>query len=326
MTPKQGAILALKIKKPDYVPTTELDFQLTEELFKERYFDSTNSASSNKSIKDMIEHNARLLAKVSDFFDYAIIVITLRQVPLMRPNNDKNVLDNKEFLDNVCMMPPLLRKNLNEDRLIFTYGDGTHGVPHGSDLLDYVYSIKDKPKEVKNEASRMVKRVIQYSKRLIDSGFDGFVQTQDYATNAGPFLSPEMFKEFVTPYLFELTEAQRDMGGFVIKHTDGNIIPIIDQLLECSPHAIHSLDPQADMDIKKIKSLYGERVCLIGNVECNLLQTGTKAELLESSEYAMSNGKPGGGYIFSTSNCVFKGAKLENYLLVHEYWKKNKDY
>ena len=35
------------------------------------------------------------------------------------------------------------------------------------------------------------------------------------------------------------------MGFYVIKHTDGNIMPILDQLVERKPHALHSLDPQA---------------------------------------------------------------------------------
>ncbi len=57
------------------------------------------------------------------------------------------------------------------------------------------------------------------------------------------------------------------MGFFVIKHTDGNIMPIIDQLVEANPHAFHSLDPQAGVYIAEVGRLYGDKVCLIGNVK-----------------------------------------------------------
>ena len=69
------------------------------------------------------------------------------------------------------------------------------------------------------------------------------------------------------------------MGFYAIKHTDGNIMPILDQLVEANPHALHSLDPQGGVDIAEVKRLYGERVCLIGNVNCGKLDTGTDEEV-----------------------------------------------
>lgn len=43
-----------------------------------------------------------------------------------------------------------------------------------------------------------------------------------------------MFDEFVTPYLKQLITGYREMGFYVIKHTDGNIMPILD-LVACDP-------------------------------------------------------------------------------------------
>ena len=45
-----------------------------------------------------------------------------------------------------------------------------------------------------------------------------------------PVPQPALFAEFVTPYLARLIAGYRDMGFYVIKHTDGNIMPILDQL------------------------------------------------------------------------------------------------
>lgn len=113
------------------------------------------------------------------------------------------------------------------------------------------------------------------------------------------------------------------MGAYAIKHTDGNIMPILDQLVSCNPHAIHSIDTQAkDMDLKVIKELVGDKVCLIGGVQCGLLQTGTEEEIIENCKYALKYGMPGGGYIYSTSNVAFKGLPLERYLLILEIREK----
>jgi uroporphyrinogen decarboxylase len=85
------------------------------------------------------------------------------------------------------------------------------------------------------------------------------------------------------------------MGYYVIKHTDGNIMPIVDQLVAANPHVLHSLDPHAGVDITRIKRLYGDRLCLIGNVNCGLLQTGTDEEVIESVRYTLESGMPGSG-------------------------------
>ncbi len=139
---------------------------------------------------------------------------------------------------------------------------------------------------------------------------------RDYCFNTGPFMSPAQFAEFVTPYLARLIQGYRDMGFYTVKHTDGNIMPILDQLVQAHPHALHSLDPQAGVDIAEVKRLYGDRVCLIGNVNCGLLDTGTEEECVESARYCLKHGMPGGGYIFSTSNCVYTGMRLSRYELI----------
>jgi uroporphyrinogen decarboxylase len=148
----------------------------------------------------------------------------------------------------------------------------------------------------------------------------------DYAFNSGPFLSPDMFSEFITPYLKETISQIRKMGMYVIKHTDGNLMPVIDQIIDCNPHALHSIDPMAGMDIKVIKENYGDKICIIGNVHCAHMQTGTKEQIIESAKYAMKYGKPGGGFIFSTSNVVFKGMPLESYDMIQKVWKEKRDY
>ncbi len=116
------------------------------------------------------------------------------------------------------------------------------------------------------------------------------------------------------------------MGYYTIKHTEGNIMPILDQLVQANPHALHSLDPQAGVDIAEVKRLYGDKVCLIGNVNCGALDTGTNQDVIASARYALHHGMPGGGYIFSTSNCVYTGMRLERYELMLEVWRREGNY
>jgi uroporphyrinogen decarboxylase len=80
------------------------------------------------------------------------------------------------------------------------------------------------------------------------------------------------------------------------------------------------------VDIAEVKSRYGSRVCLIGNVNCGLMDTGTDEEAMESVRYALRHGMPGGGYIFSTSNCVYTGMQLSRYEQILDIWRKEGNY
>lgn len=48
-------------------------------------------------------------------------------------------------------------------------------------------------------------------------------------------------------------------------------MPILDQMVECGPDALHSLDPQGGVSLKKVKEMVGDKVALCGNVNCGLL-------------------------------------------------------
>jgi uroporphyrinogen decarboxylase len=103
------------------------------------------------------------------------------------------------------------------------------------------------------------------------------------------------------------------LGAIAIIHTDGQIMPILDQLLAIGAHALMSLDPMAGVDIREVKRLTHGRLALMGNVQCSLLQDGPAAAIRESALYCLEHGSPGGGYIFSTSNTIFPGMPLQNY-------------
>jgi uroporphyrinogen decarboxylase len=124
------------------------------------------------------------------------------------------------------------------------------------------------------------------------------------------------------PHLTRLLGAYRQMGLYTIKHTDGNIMPILDRLVQAGPHALHSLDPQGGVDMAEVVRQAGAKVCLCGNVDCGKLQTGTDQQCIESARYALREGMQAPGYVFCTSNCVYTGMDLRRYELILEVWRK----
>jgi len=221
----------------------------------------------------------------------------------------------------------IIREKSGDKYFLMLHGDATYAIPGGDGMLEFSYRMADDPEGLKAEADKNVDNMLELAEKYAKHGvLDGWALCSDYCLNTGPFLSPAQFSEFVAPYLAKLIKGHRDLGFYTIKHTDGNIMPIIDQLVEANPHALHSLDPQAGVDIAEVKKLYGDKVCLIGNVNCGLMDTGTNEEVVESARYALRHGMPGGGYIFSTSNCIYTGMRLARYEMMLDIWRKEGNY
>ncbi len=299
MNPKARAIAALELRKcDDIVPTFEFEFALTQELLGRDFIDLKEIKGAER--ERAIKHNAQLRVELAERLDWSIIT-----------ENNPEVI--KE----------LVRMGINDNYLICVKdGDRTYRFYREDNEASIMAHFYDKPDEFKRKLDKDADDVIESSKRLIDAGAECFVMGADYAGTKGPFLSAKMFAEFVKPYLCRIIEAHKQNGAYVIKHTDGNIMPIINQILSCRPHALHSIDPTAGMDIAKVKRLVGDKVCLIGNVDCSALVRHDEKKIRQSTLYCLKHGRPGGGYIFSSSNSIYKPMKLEDYLFMLQLRKK----
>jgi len=309
MTPREKFIIALEGQQPPgRVPHWELVFYLTMEAIDKvhpeqrayRQWDQMSEAEREAHRMDI----ARVYVDVARKYDHAGIFFHC-------------AMGWKDSVAESIRCMEKIRDISGQDFLLLVHGDPTYSLPDGEHMMAFAERLAEDPQGLKDDAARRVESCVANAAIYAESGvLDGFAMCADYCFNDAPFLSPAMFDEFVTPYLARLTAGYREMGLYVIKHTDGNIMPILDQLVQANPHALHSIDPQAGVDIAEVKRLYGHKLCLIGNVNCALMQTGTDEEVRQSAAYALTHGMPGGGYIFSTSNCVFPGLPLERYELM----------
>ena len=339
-TPAKRAVTALTLGKPDEIPTFELEFQLSQEFFgyslseprleahcRDRY----SAAEQEKMVVDLADRFARVYGdrtakEMGPAFcsgdeekdnrpglDYAIIPVYGPDWWI--PSSPINRTFRKR-----------LREHFGNTRLFACHGDGTFAIPDGNGMYEFAYRLADEPEAVLADARRLAEEAIERNRRQREAGIDVSLLCSDYCYNSGPFLSPAMFDEFVTPFLAMICKAGREDGLYVIKHTDGNIMPILNSLVEAGPHALHSIDPMAGVDIREVKRLVGHKVALCGNVHCAAMQTGTDEEVIASAEYCLKYGGEGGGYIFATSNVPFLGMPPERYQLILDIWKKHRKY
>jgi uroporphyrinogen decarboxylase len=75
---------------------------------------------------------------------------------------------------------------------------------------------------------------------------------------------------------------------------------------------LHPIQPAA-MDINKVKTMYGDKVCIIGNIDLDYTLTlGTPEEVEREVKDRIEKIGKGGGYIISSANSITDYCKLEN--------------
>ncbi len=339
-TPAERARVALNLGQPDEIPTFELEFQLSEEFFGYPLSDprlegeernKQSPAELEKAACDLADRYARVYGTAMAY-DIGGAALSGDPEKDSQPGLDYSIIPVycPEWWNTSSPITIAFRKRLREHfgdtRLFGGHGDGTFAIPDGNDMYAFAYRIADDPDSVLEEAERMANNAVEANKRQHEAGLDVALLCSDYCYNSGPFLSPAMFDEYITPFLARICKAGRDDGMLVIKHTDGNIMPIINSLVEAGPNALHSIDPMAGVDIREVKRLYGDKVALCGNVHCAAMQTGTDEEVRASAEYCLKYGSVGGGYIFATSNVPFKGMPPKRYRMILDIWKEKRKY
>lgn len=222
-----------------------------------------------------------------------------------------------------------IRTQSGDEYFLLAHGDPTWAIPDGDHMTEFSVKMFEAPEELNDESQRRLDQALETAYQLDRAGhlLDGFGLCSDYCFNVNPFFPDDLFGTLIAPYLKAVLDGYREMGYYSIKHTDGNIMPILKEIADCGPDAIHSLDPQGGVSLPEVRNIVGEDICLIGNVNCALLQTGSDAEcdadVLRALREGMATGR---GYVFSTSNCAYTGLPLARYERMIELWRQYGNY
>jgi uroporphyrinogen-III decarboxylase len=154
---------------------------------------------------------------------------------------------------------------------------------------------------------------------MLERGVNGVLGGTDWASKNAPMFSPRHFDLFVFPRLQQIVDLCHRYGVPYIKHTDGNVNSLLERMVEVGVDGFQAIEPGAGMDLAQIKREYGDRLTLIGNVDCaTVLVQGPVEAVREQTAWVIRTAAPGGGFVLSTSNSVHPGVKPEYYLAMLE--------
>ncbi len=110
--------------------------------------------------------------------------------------------------------------------------------------------------------------------------------------------------------------AQR-AGVPFIYHTDGNLWSVFEDFVRRGIQAIHPLEPNS-MNALEVKEKYGDRLCLMGNIDLDLLSRGTPRQVQALVRDRIEKLGFNGGYCVGSSNTIPHYVRIENYIAMIE--------
>ncbi|MBT3291952.1 MAG: hypothetical protein HN380_31710, partial [Victivallales bacterium] len=160
--------------------------------------------------------------------------------------------------------------------------------------------------------------------RLFLEAADGMIDIayfgNDFGTQRGLFISPQMWHTFIRGPLKRFFDVSHDCGCKVMKHSCGALRDIIPWLIE---DGVDILDPiqvaAAGMDLAGLVQDYGADLCLHGGVDTQrTLPFGSTDDVRAEVRSYLDATRETGGYILAGSQEFIEDIPLDNILAMYD--------
>jgi uroporphyrinogen decarboxylase len=139
----------------------------------------------------------------------------------------------------------------------------------------------------------------------------------DMAYNDGPMFSPEAFERIFLPGYHRMIRGFKDAGArWVGLHSDGNILPILDLLVDAGIGALNPMERRAHMDVAELRRRYPRLVLTGGMDNTGTLVEGPVERIQAEARQIIDLGREGGVVIGSHS--ISPEIPLDHFVAYHE--------
>ena len=169
---------------------------------------------------------------------------------------------------------------------------------------------------------RFFEIVLSYQKKVIDAYYGAIgpyihytSSGDDFATQASSFLSPQMFRELIKPYLKErIAYTKKYTDAAFLHHSCGNVFALIPELIEAGVEILNPIQPVSlEMAPSNLKSSYGNQICFHGGLDTQkVLLYNDKNLIRDEVENLIHALAPNGGYIFAAAHNIQEDVNPEN--------------
>jgi uroporphyrinogen-III decarboxylase len=195
------------------------------------------------------------------------------------------------------------------------------------DLLgmeNFYIKMYESPELVDAVMQHMTDYYFEVSRRIFDAAGDDidiFFIGNDFGSQIGPLLSPDMFERFVLDHLKRLIDLGHDYSLPVMLHCCGGIEPLIGIMIDAGLDALHAVQPSCrGMDLAELKRKYGGRIVFNGGIDSHhVLIDGDVETVRRNTREVLDIMMPGGRYIAGASHdTILEETPVENVLAMFD--------
>jgi uroporphyrinogen decarboxylase len=260
--------------------------------------------------------------------------LTVRRATEEYPVAVGHRLENVSDLDTLTPPDPLadwhfrsLRKAVErfggEKAIVFRLRDAYSLPRYLLGMENLMIFIAEEPEFVRKLIDMAVDYYAAMASRAAVLGVDVFWTSDDYCDNRGPVMGPRRWRSLCLPGLERLIRELKPLGKPFIKHCDGNINPIVEDLVAAGIDCIDPIDANAGVDLADIKSRFGARVAIKGGVPVTLLCDGDPRQVRACVKKCIETAGPA-GYILSSTSDITASVKPENYAAMLDAWREHR--
>ena len=178
----------------------------------------------------------------------------------------------------------------------------------------------EEPPQLGELIERVLEYNVQYLRRWLEIGIDVMYFHGDIATQAGLMLSPACFRRHFKPAYAELFRLCREAGVHVHYSSDGRILELVDDLVECGV-SLH--DPQTGANgLDEIRQTYSDRLCAMVDIDEQRLPYWTPREMAAHVRKIIATvGSPAGGLMLLA--CPTADVPLANLEAICTAWEEH---
>jgi hypothetical protein len=139
----------------------------------------------------------------------------------------------------------------------------------------------------------------------------------DMACNRGPLFSPKSFEQIFLPAYRRMIRAYKEAGArYVFFHSDGNINPLLEMLVEAGIDGLNPLERRAGMDPVRLRARFPRLILAGGMDNTDTLIHGPVSRIQAEARELIEMGRDGGMIIGTHS--ISPEVSLEHFMAYHE--------
>ncbi|MFC2145139.1 uroporphyrinogen decarboxylase family protein, partial [Actinomycetota bacterium] len=186
-------------------------------------------------------------------------------------------------------------------------------------LIDLVVEPK-KAEVLLNKANELAIQFFENAIKKIKGQVDGIYCGDDFGTQNGLLISPEMWRKYIKPKYKELVSIIKSHGLKYCHHSCGGIRQIIPDMIEIGFDILNPIQPlAAGMNPEEIGKEYGKDIAFYGGIdEQRTLPNGSPDDVKNEVMHRIQTLGANDGYIVAPSHAFQPDTPIENILALYE--------